>query len=125
MSIPVFLLACLGGGIGACLRFVGDGLVMQRAKPGFPAGIFLVNALGSFLLGLVVGSFEAGLVDGTWLFVLGGGVLGGFTTFSTAMVDTVRLLHQEAWGRAAANAAGMLVVGVLLALLGLTLGRGL
>ncbi|MBU9944992.1 MAG: CrcB family protein, partial [Dermatophilaceae bacterium] len=54
-----------------------------------------------------------------------GGVLGGFTTFRTAMVDTVRLMHQEAWGRAAANAAGMLVVGVLLALLGLTLGRGL
>ena len=125
MSIPVFLLACLGGGIGACLRFVGDGLVMQRAKPGFPAGIFLVNALGSFLLGLVVGSFEAGLVDSTWLFILGGGVLGGFTTFSTAMVDTVRLLHQEAWGRAAANAVGMLVVGVVLALLGRALGLGL
>ena len=68
---------------------------------------------------------EAGLVDGTWLFVRGGGVLGGFTTFSTAMVDTVRLMHQEAWCRAAANAAGMLVVGVLLALPGPTLGRGL
>ena len=98
---------------------------MRRATPGFPSGIFLVIALGSFLLGLLVGSFEAGLVDGTWLFVLGGGVLGGFTTFSTAMVDTVRLLHQEAWGRAAANAVGMLVVGVVLALLGRALGLGL
>lgn len=80
MSIPVFLLACLGGGIGACLRFVGDGLVMQRAKPGFPAGIFLVNALGSFPARSGRRVVQAGLVDLARLFI-SGGVLGGFTAF--------------------------------------------
>ena len=123
MSAPIFLLACLGGGIGACLRFVVDVLVMRRANSGFPLGIFLVNASGSFLLGFLTGLSDSSVVDSTWLFIFSAGVMGGYTTFSTAMVDTVHLLRQEAWSRAAVNAAGMLVVGVLLALLGLAVGR--
>lgn len=123
MSAPIFLLACLGGGVGACLRFVVDVLVMRRATGGFPVGIFLVNASGSFLLGFLTGLSDSSVVDSTGLFVLSAGVMGGYTTFSTAMVDTVHLLRQEAWSRAAVNAGGMLVFGVVLALIGLTLGR--
>lgn len=123
MSAPVFLLACLGGGIGACLRFVVDVLVMRRVSSGFPLGIFLVNASGSFLLGFLTGLSDSSVDDSTWLFIISAGVMGGYTTFSTAMVDTVHLLRQEAWSRAAVNAAGMLVVGVVLALIGLAVGR--
>ena len=125
MSAPMFLLACLGGGIGACLRFVVDGLVMRRVSSGFPLGIFLINATGSFLLGFLTGLADSSVVDGTWLFIISAGVMGGYTTFSTAMVDTVHLLREEAWGRAAVNAAGMLVAGVVLALIGLAAGRAL
>ncbi len=123
MSAPVFLLACLGGGIGACLRFVVDALVMRRVPSGFPLGIFLINASGSFLLGFLTGLSDSSVDDSAWLFILSAGVMGGYTTFSTAMVDTVHLLRQEAWSRAAVNAAGMLVVGVVLALIGLAVGR--
>lgn len=123
MSAPMFLLACLGGGIGACLRFVVDGLVMRRVSSGFPLGIFLINASGSFLLGFLTGLADSSVLDGTWLFIISAGVMGGYTTFSTAMVDTVHLLREEAWGRATVNAASMLVAGVVLALIGLAVGR--
>lgn len=125
MSVPVLLLACLGGGVGASLRFVVDGLVMRRHTSGFPLGIFLVNTSGSLLLGFLTGLADSSVLDSAWLFVLGSGVLGGYTTFSTAMVDTVHLLHEQAWRRAAVNAGAMLVLSVLLAVLGLAVGRSL
>ena len=119
MTPLIFALTAVAGGVGAAARYVLDVTVARLTGTRFPWGVFAINLLGSFLLGLVT----ALLPDAAM--VVGLGLLGGFTTFSTAMVDTVRLLHQEAWGRAAANAVGMLVVGVVLALLGLTLGRGL
>ena len=52
MSIGLFLLGALGGGLGAALRFVVDGAVAQRFGTRFPWGIFIINASGSLLLGL-------------------------------------------------------------------------
>lgn len=123
MSAGFFLLAVLGGGIGATARFVVDGLVMRRVSGGFPWGTFAINVSGSLILGFLTGLAGSSLLDSPWLFVLGSGVVGGYTTFSTAMVDTVHLLQKGASRRFVANSLGMLVVTVAVAVLGLLVGR--
>ena len=121
----VFLLAIVGGGIGAATRFVIDGLIMRHANSGFPWGTFIINTTGSLLLGFLTGLSDSSLLDASWLMVLGGGVMGGYTTFSTAMVDTVHMIQKRTYGRALWNGIGMLVVTVAAALLGLLVGRAL
>ncbi|KAA9129961.1 fluoride efflux transporter CrcB [Microbacterium caowuchunii] len=123
MNAGVFLLAVLGGGIGASLRFVLDGLIMRRVHNGYPWGTFIINSTGSLILGFLTGLSDSSVLDSAWLFIIGGGVMGGYTTFSTAMVDTVHMLQKRTYGRALWNAIGMIVVTVVLALLGLLLGR--
>lgn len=125
MNVGVFLLAVLGGGIGASLRFIIDGAIMRGVRSGYPWGTFLINATGAAILGLLTGLTDSSVLDSSWLFILGGGVMGGYTTFSTAMVDTVHMLQRRAWGHALFNGIGMLVVTVALALAGLLLGRSL
>lgn len=116
MSPLLFLGAALAGGIGAVLRYLVDLGVARLAGRRFPWGILLVNISGSFALGLVT----AALPDAA--FLLGAGLLGGYTTFSTAMLDTVALWRDGERRASAFNAIGMLLLGVLAAGLGLALG---
>lgn len=116
MSPLLFLGAALAGGIGAVLRYLVDLGVARLAGRRFPWGILLVNISGSFVLGLVT----AALPDAA--FLLGAGLLGGYTTFSTAMLDTVALWRDGERRASAFNAIGMLLLGVLAAGLGLALG---
>lgn len=125
MSAGVFLLAVLGGGVGAAIRFVVDGLVMRHVHSGYPWGTFVINTTGSFLLGLLTGMSDSSMLSSSWLFVLGEGVMGGYTTFSTATIDTVHQLQQRRFGRALWSSIGLIVVTVVAALLGLQLGRAI
>ncbi len=75
------------GAIGALARFRVAGAVTARRPSAFPYGTFAVNISGGFTLGLLTGlgvSGDASLVFGT-------GLLGGYTTFSTWMVEAQRL----------------------------------
>lgn len=123
MNVGVFALVVLGGGIGASLRFVLDGVIMRRIRNGYPVGTFVINTTGALLLGFLTGLADSSVLDADWLFILGGGVMGGYTTFSTAMVDTVHLLQKRTYDRALLNSIGLIVLTVLLALLGLVVGR--
>lgn len=125
MNTGVFLLAALGGGLGAVARFVVDGLIMRRSAGSFPWGIYVVNTSGSLLLGFLTGLTDSSLLAASALFVLGAGVLGGYTTFSTAMVDTVALLQRREWSGALFNSVGMLIVTGAAAFVGLLVGRAL
>lgn len=116
MSPLLFLGAAVAGGLGAVLRYLADLGVAQLAGRRFPWGILLVNLTGSFALGLVT----AALPDQA--FLLGAGLLGGYTTFSTAMLDTVALWRDGARWASVFNAVGMLALALLAAGLGLTLG---
>ncbi|PRY14149.1 fluoride efflux transporter FluC [Kineococcus rhizosphaerae] len=111
------VLLALCGGLGAACRFALDGAVRARWPSRFPWGILLVNALGSLLLGFLTG-LVAGGADARWRLVLGVGFCGGFTTFSTAMTDTVRLVRERAWRLAAGNLVGTLATTVLAAACG-------
>lgn len=115
------LWVALAGGAGAVARLVLDGVVKARAGAGYPVGTMVINLSGSLLLGLVVGLSGTLLPEPARL-VLGTGFLGGYTTFSTAAVETVRLAAEGRRWPAAAHGLGMLLAAVALAALGLGLG---
>ena len=77
----------LFGAIGAVARFRLDGAVSARAPTNFPLGTLVVNLSGSFALGILVGATVTHRVA----LVLGTGFTGGYTTFSTWMVESLRL----------------------------------
>ena len=114
----MILLLALAGGLGAAARFALDGAVRTRWPSEFPWGILLINVLGSFLLGFLTGLVLDG-ADGAWRLVLGTGFCGGFTTFSTAMVDTVRLAQRGSLRSATLNLVGTLATTGLAAAFGL------
>jgi CrcB protein len=119
---PVLLALAVAaaGGIGAACRMVLDGAVKTWTKIPYPLGTTVINVTGSFLLGVVTG-LAAGL--GPWAIVLGTGLLGGYTTFSTASYETVRLAQEGRWRAALTNGLGMLLACLLAAWLGLLLGE--
>ena len=119
MNPLLFVGAALAGGVGAVLRYLVDLGVARLAGRRFPWGILLVNLSGSFALGVVT----TALPDAA--FLLGAGLLGGYTTFSTAMLDTVALWRDGERPASAFNAVGMLLLGLLAAGLGLALGAAL
>lgn len=110
----------VGGGIGAGARYLADGVVMKGRTGAFPLGILVVNVTGSFLLGLLTG-LGSNLAP-VWLTILGVGVLGGFTTFSTVAVETVLLAQNGRRDWAWVNLLGTLAAGVVAAAIGLMLG---
>ena len=112
----------LAGGLGAVARLGLDGLVRMRVSASFPLGTVVVNVTGSFVLGLVTGLTLAHAVPGELRLVVGTGFCGGYTTFSTASFETVRLVEQRRTGLALLNAVGTVVVTVGVAALGLWLG---
>jgi fluoride exporter len=87
MSAAAWIGLALVGGVGAVARFRIDRAISGRRKGEFPLGTFAINILGAFTLGLLTGAS----VTGTWLFILGTGFLGSFTTFSTWIFETDRL----------------------------------
>lgn len=92
----------IGGAIGALLRSYVSELVDRES---FPVGTLTVNVVGSFVLGVLT---FAGVGNDVALLV-GTGVCGSFTTFSSFSVETVRLWEADERGRAIANALGTLV----------------
>ncbi len=110
----------VGGGLGAGARYVLDGLVMRGRRGAFPLGILVVNISGSFLLGLLTGL--GAHVAPAWMSILGVGVLGGFTTFSTVAVETVLLAQRGRRDWAWVNLLGTLAACVVAAAIGLMLG---
>lgn len=122
MTPLTFVLLAVAGGCGAALRFLVDGAVRARFRTAYPWGTTLINVSGSLLLGFVTALTGAHLLPEAWRLVVGTGLLGGYTTFSTASYETVRLLQARRYLLAAANGPGMLVASVAAALAGLALG---
>lgn len=113
------LLIAVAGGLGAATRLVVDMMVGRRVPDRFPWATVIVNVSGSFLLGLLVG---AG-VSTRWEVVAGTGFLGGYTTFSTASVQTAAFVLERRPVAAVANGVGALVACVVAASAGYGLGR--
>lgn len=117
-----FLAVCIAGGVGAALRYVFDGTIRHHRRSSFPWATMIINLTGSLALGLVTGLAVALALPHHWQLILGTGLLGGYTTFSTASVETVRLLEEGRGWSAALNGLGMLLAGVAAATLGFVAG---
>lgn len=98
------------GGLGAAARFVVDGLVRGRTRGALPVATLLVNVTGSGLMGLLGGALLYHSLSPKAFGLLGVGFCGGYTTFSTAMVETVRLAQAGDVRRAAFNAVGSVLL---------------
>ncbi len=122
-----FVWVAIGGAAGSCLRYwVSLLLGPVSAAHGFPWSTFAVNALGSLGLGMVFVLAEDRSWFGTDLrLLLGTGVMGGFTTYSAFNLESVGLMQNEAWGRAALYMAGTFVICLVSGGVGLIIGRAL
>jgi CrcB protein len=123
MSPLVWLAMAGAGGVGAASRLMVDGLIRNRIRIGYPLGTTVINVSGSFLLGVITGLTLSLVLSSDWKTVLGTGLMGGYTTFSTASFETIRLFQERRWGAALTNGVGMLVVSIALAYLGVWIGE--
>lgn len=121
MNTLTILLLGLAGGLGAGTRFVVDGLVRSRLRTALPVGTIAINITGSFLLGLAAGTVIIHAAPVELQAIAGTGFLGGYTTFSTASFETVRLIQSRRTGLALLNGIGTAAVAVGAAAAGLAL----
>jgi CrcB protein len=99
-----FLLVCLGGALGSGARYLVASWALAAFGPDFPRGTLIVNVLGSFLLAVVMTlSVTTEWISPEVRLLLGAGVMGGFTTYSSFNWETIALVQQGSWGIAAAN----------------------
>jgi len=115
--VTVVLLA-LAGGIGAAIRFMVDGFIRQRLKTALPWGTILINVSGSLALGFLAGLLMRGQAPESLFLIVGTGFLGGYTTFSTASLETIRLIQSGRMGLALINGLGSMAASVLAAAAG-------
>jgi len=118
------LLIALGGGLGAAARFLVDSWVARRSRRAMPIGTIVVNVSACLLLGLLTG-WAIGRDAASTAAVVGVGVLGGYSTFSTASVEAARLLLTDRAPAAATHALAMLLLGLLAAVVGMVVGTAL
>jgi CrcB protein len=101
----------ISGGAGGVLRFLVDGAVGRRVARSFPFGTFTVNISAAALMGLVTG-LSFGLSDRALA------AIGGYSTFSTWVLETERLGEERQFGNAAANVVASIFLGLAAAFLG-------
>ena len=113
------VMAC--GGVGAVARLFIDAAVTRRLQGRLPYGTLVINLSGAFVLGVV----DGWALPADFALLVGTGVIGAYTTFSTWMYETHRLVEERQHRNALANVLVSSALGVLVAALGLWIGGGL
>src|SRR4051812_2853323 len=113
------LLVGVGGCFGAMSRYFVDRRISQWTGGGVPWGTFVINISGSFLVGLLFALIveRAGLAP-TLRAPLMIGFLGAYTTFSTLMLESWRMIEDGAWQTAALNIGGSIAIGLIAVIAG-------
>ncbi|RDG36244.1 fluoride efflux transporter CrcB [Streptomyces corynorhini] len=107
-----WLLVILGATVGAPLRYLTDRSVQRRHDSVFPWGTLVVNVAGCLILGLVTGAVTAGAASSRTQLLLGTGLCGALTTYSTFSYETLRLAEDGARFYALANVAASVAAGL-------------
>ncbi|MER6491797.1 fluoride efflux transporter CrcB [Streptomyces griseorubiginosus] len=118
-----WLLVVAGAVIGAPLRYLTDRAIQSRHDSVFPWGTFAVNVTGCLILGLLTGAATAGAAGSHLQLLLGTGLCGALTTYSTFSYETLRLAGTGARFYAAANVTASLVAGLGAAFAGVALAQ--
>jgi CrcB protein len=115
----------VGSALGGMSRYLLGGAIQRVGSAGFPLGTLVINITGSFLLGLFLRyAVDTPTLTPEWRAFLTVGFCGGYTTFSTFSYETVALLEDGQWGRAAAYVGLSLGVALIGVLLGFATARG-
>lgn len=121
---PIWAAVAGGGALGALARYGVSAAALRAFGPGFPYGTLIVNAAGSFLMGvLIVWLSEREAATQALRAFLAVGVLGAFTTFSAFSLETVSLLRDGKISLAAVYVAASIVLSVGGLFLGLVAAR--
>ena len=122
----LYWIVFLGAGIGGALRHGVNVWAGRVFGYGFPFGTLIVNVIGSFVMGLLVGFFayRAGLVPQHMRLFLTTGVLGGFTTFSAFSLDAALLFERHNYAMALTYMVGSVVASIVALFVGLALFNG-
>jgi CrcB protein len=115
----IALWVALAGGAGAMTRYVVDSIARQRWSIEFPVGTLAINVSGSLILGVLTGLVIAHGSPTDLKTIAGTGFCGGYTTFSAASVESVRLAQDRRWAEFLGYSGGSLIVALLAAGLGL------
>jgi fluoride exporter len=114
----IWLAVAVAGALGAVCRYVLDYAVSARTGGVFPWGTLIINVTGSLLAGVVAGLAARAVVPVDLQVVVAGGFLGAYTTFSTAMYESMRLAEDGARAETLANLLVPLVLSVTAAAAG-------
>ncbi|MDQ1040643.1 CrcB protein [Streptomyces sp. V3I8] len=115
-----WLLVIAGAMIGAPLRHLTDRAVRSRYGSAFPWGTFTVNVTGCLILGTLTGAAAAGAASSHLQLLLGTGLCGALTTYSTFSYETLRLAESGARLHAGLNAVASVAAGLGAAFAGVT-----
>jgi CrcB protein len=113
----------LAAAAGAAARYSLDATIQRHHPSVLPWGTFVINVTGSFALGLVTGLATHHGLGSRWEAILGVGLLGGYTTWSTFMWESFALAEQRRLGAAVLNVAASLALGLGAAAAGLALAH--
>lgn len=120
-----WVLVIAGGAAGAVLRYLTDRAVQARHDTVFPWGTFAANITGCLILGVLAGATTAGAAPHSLQLLLGTGLCGALTTYSTFSYETLRLAETGARFFAAANVIASVAAGLGALILGLTLAEAI
>ncbi len=115
------LLVVAGGGFGSLCRYLVSGLAMRRFGDSFAWGTMSVNLIGCFAVGLLAGLVERSALPAHLRVLAISGFLGGFTTFSTFSLESVRMIANGAPGKGFLNIGVNVILGLVLTLAGIAL----
>ena len=125
MALTLALIAA-GGAAGAVSRYLVDSAILDRFAGAFPIGILVVNVSGAFAVGLLAALIvDRGVLPADLRAPLMVGFLGAYTTFSTLMVDSWRLIEDGLPLLALGNLVGSVAIGLVAVVAGLWLGRSM
>jgi CrcB protein len=120
-----WLLVIIGAAVGAPLRYLTDRAVQLRHDTVFPWGTLVVNVTGCLILGLLTGAASAGQVSGHLQLLIGTGLCGALSTYSTFSYETLRLTEAGAGFYAAANVIVSVTAGLGAAFAGVSFAQAL
>ena len=118
-----WLLVIAGAVVGAPLRYLTDLAVQKRHDTVFPWGTFTVNVAGCLILGLLTGAITYGAASDSVQLLVGTGLCGALTTYSTFSYETMRLAETGTKFFAAANILASVVTGLGAAFVGVALAQ--